>query len=114
MDPNRGDLEATGRQAGTAAAAAAGLALATIAMITEFLIYSGFAPRVKMRIFSQKFVVENYYPFLMSMVYHMYHFYFQSQPLQREDISSRKHKVRSKNRRRWKFAEDEFGSLDDK
>ena len=48
VDTNHGDLQATGRQAGTAAAAAAGLALATIAMITEFLIYSGFAPRVKM------------------------------------------------------------------
>ena len=53
MDPNQVDLEATGRQAGTAAAAAAGLALATIAMITEFLIYSGFAPRVKMLIFTE-------------------------------------------------------------
>ena len=54
LDPNHGDLEATGRQAGTAAAAAAGLALATIAMITEFLIYSGFAPRVNMIILFQK------------------------------------------------------------
>ena len=111
MDPNRGDLEATGRQAGTAAAAAAGLALATIAMITEFLIYSGFAPRVKMIIFYRNLW---YKVFLMGMVYHMYHSYFQSRPLQKEDSSSRKHNVRSKNRRRWKFAEDEFGSLDDK
>ena len=50
----------------------------------------------------------------MGMVYYMYHSYFQSRPLQKEDSSSRKHKVRSKNRRRWKFSDDEFESLHDK
>lgn len=44
---NDGDLVATGRQAGTAAVATGVLALATIAMITEFIVYSGFSPRVK-------------------------------------------------------------------
>ena len=38
---------ATGRQAGGAAVATGVLALATIAMITEFIVYSGFTPKVK-------------------------------------------------------------------
>ena len=44
---NDGELVATGREAGTAAVATGVFALATIAMITEFIIYSGFSPKVK-------------------------------------------------------------------
>ena len=43
---NNDHLVATGRQAGGAAVATGVLALATIAMITEFIVYSGFTPKV--------------------------------------------------------------------
>ena len=46
-DSNDDHLVATGRQAGGAAVATGVLALATIAMITEFIVYSGFTPKVK-------------------------------------------------------------------
>ena len=53
---NNGELVASGRQAGTAALATAGLALATIAMIAEFIVYSGFSPRVR---YNQSPLLEN-------------------------------------------------------
>ena len=46
IDSNDGHAVATGRQAGGAAVATGVLALATIAMITEFIVYSGFTPKV--------------------------------------------------------------------
>ena len=48
---NDGELVATGREAGSAAVATGVFALATIAMITEFIIYSGFSPKVKILTF---------------------------------------------------------------
>ena len=46
IDSNDDHAVATGRQAGGAAVATGVLALATIAMITEFIVYSGFTPKV--------------------------------------------------------------------
>ena len=47
-DPSHdSEIVSTGRDVGTGGVAAGFLALATIAMITEFIVYSGFAPRVR-------------------------------------------------------------------
>ena len=47
IDSNDDHLVATGRQAGGAAVATGVLALATIGMIAEFILYSGFTPKVR-------------------------------------------------------------------